>query len=350
MYRAKGKVAVFFTSWLGLLIGLALSFSLVSFAHAQETPQACLFGLFQCDDNGLVWAYEANTNAQLAQVNADLRDYIIAFGNFLNKVIVPLIITIAFVVFLYFLARVFIIEAAYTDTREEAKRRAIWGFLAFVLIFSIWGIVNLLVGTLGFGNNNNVVCPDYLGEECERRSRVTIDAPRPSPHPPRQVVYQPIEDPLPERDIIPPQEEKTEEIEDPLPDFGAELPLEEKINIAIGTKILSDELSEEEAQSLQRAVDKYVLSEYPPELDENPEILNAIKKQAHFYGRDFDENLEVLFVVKEPVTPDATLRKTGYESQQEDLCEKLGGDVYTSRGQIKNTPQPYRACYGVRPQ
>ena len=83
--------------------------------------------------------------------------------SFLNNTIIPLIIAIAFLFFIWNMARYFIIGGASEDNREKAKRNAFYGILAFVIIVSIWGIVNLLVVGLGFDRETPLL-PDYMKE------------------------------------------------------------------------------------------------------------------------------------------------------------------------------------------
>ncbi|MBI4086525.1 hypothetical protein HY416_00895 [Candidatus Kaiserbacteria bacterium] len=92
---------------------------------------------------------------------------------FVNKTLLPLLFALAFLFFLVNVVRYFIAHGADEKGREQAKRLAVWGIIAFVLMVSIWGIVNLLVS--GFGiDRNNVVCPDYPpGNPCQTGSGPT---------------------------------------------------------------------------------------------------------------------------------------------------------------------------------
>ena len=91
-------------------------------------------------------------------VGMSLQAFLIGTILFVNTAVIPLILAIAFVVFLWNIARYFILKP--DDKREEARRTALWGILAFVVIVSIWGVVNLLVTDLGF-SQEAAPCPDY---------------------------------------------------------------------------------------------------------------------------------------------------------------------------------------------
>jgi hypothetical protein len=79
---------------------------------------------------------------------------------FFDDVIVPFLIALAFLFFIWNVARYFIIGGANSEDQEKAKSLALWGIVAFVVIISILGIVNLLSSSLGF--NNTPILPDYI--------------------------------------------------------------------------------------------------------------------------------------------------------------------------------------------
>lgn len=151
----------------GVLVGLLIGFGLAMVVNAAEDTTACGFGLLACDEQGVVWDFGVIGADNVAQLtgNDGLAEAILAFGYFLNLQVLPLLIAVALFIFLYYLARTFIIDAAYTDKREEARSRAIWGFVALIIIVSLWGIVNLLVGGLEIDDERSF-CPDYLGAWC----------------------------------------------------------------------------------------------------------------------------------------------------------------------------------------
>jgi len=67
-----------------------------------------------------------------------------------NTIVVPLIITLAFLVFVYGIVNYFFLNAGNEEKRTEGKQFILWGILGMVLLFGIWGVVNLLLSTLGF--------------------------------------------------------------------------------------------------------------------------------------------------------------------------------------------------------
>jgi hypothetical protein len=88
---------------------------------------------------------------------------------FLNDTIIPLILAIALLVFIWNIAYYFIIvsgkagnkDKGVASGQEKARTHALWGIIAFVVIVSLWGVINLLVSSLGF-DRNDAINPDYL--------------------------------------------------------------------------------------------------------------------------------------------------------------------------------------------
>ncbi|HRH55461.1 MAG TPA: hypothetical protein PK609_01200 [Candidatus Paceibacterota bacterium] len=65
-----------------------------------------------------------------------------------NNSLVPLIYALAFLVFLVGMTRYFFLEQG-EEGREKGKQLMLWGLIGFVVMFSVWGLVNLLLGTFG---------------------------------------------------------------------------------------------------------------------------------------------------------------------------------------------------------
>lgn len=80
---------------------------------------------------------------------------------FLNKTVVPFLFALAFLFFIVTAARYFIIGGGSEDARKKARLLALWGIIAFVVMVSIWGIVNVLLSSLNI-SGGRPVCPDYL--------------------------------------------------------------------------------------------------------------------------------------------------------------------------------------------
>lgn len=67
----------------------------------------------------------------------------------INTVIVPVIFTLALLVFVWGIVKYFIIDAGQDEARAKGKEFALWGIIGMVVLFGIWGFVNLMLSTLG---------------------------------------------------------------------------------------------------------------------------------------------------------------------------------------------------------
>lgn len=74
--------------------------------------------------------------------------------NFINYILVPILMAVAFIVFLWGIYKYFILGAADEKNREDGRQFALWGIIGFVIILSLWGIVNIFMGTLGLSATN----------------------------------------------------------------------------------------------------------------------------------------------------------------------------------------------------
>ena len=90
-----------------------------------------------------------------------IQELIASLTVFMSNVLLPLFFAIALLFFVWNATKFFIIDAAQDDARDNAKRLALYGVAAFVLLVSLWGIVNLLVSGLGW-NDDDSVTPDLM--------------------------------------------------------------------------------------------------------------------------------------------------------------------------------------------
>lgn len=82
---------------------------------------------------------------------------------FINRVLVPLIFSIAFIVFIWGMFQYFVAGGADSEKREQGRNLALAGIIGFFIMVSIWGIVNALVGTFGFGSQARPLLPAFGG-------------------------------------------------------------------------------------------------------------------------------------------------------------------------------------------
>lgn len=116
----------------------------------------------------LLWLFPAFTFAQTSSTGS-LQQLLVGVGGFLNSIVVPFILAIAFIVFVFNVVRFFIIGGASDEGQKNAKNLAIYGIGAFVFILSFWGIVNLVVDGIGLENNpcTSGITSDYIKRDAQ---------------------------------------------------------------------------------------------------------------------------------------------------------------------------------------
>ncbi len=67
----------------------------------------------------------------------------------MNTVIVPVIFALTLLVFIWGVLKYFFISGGEEGKREEGRQFILWGIIGMVVLFSVWGFVNLLLSTLG---------------------------------------------------------------------------------------------------------------------------------------------------------------------------------------------------------
>ena len=82
--------------------------------------------------------------------------FLVNVSGFINGVLVPLIFTVALAFFLYGMFKYFIQGGDSDDSRETGKQLMIYAVVGFVAMVSIWGVVNLVAGGLGFSADSNI--------------------------------------------------------------------------------------------------------------------------------------------------------------------------------------------------
>lgn len=90
--------------------------------------------------------------AQFGEIDSFLLNII----NFINDVLIPLVFAAALLMFIFGMFRFFIAGGADDEKREQGKSLMLYAILGFVLMVSIFGIVNLIANGLGFGGNEEI--------------------------------------------------------------------------------------------------------------------------------------------------------------------------------------------------
>lgn len=73
---------------------------------------------------------------------------------FINQTLVPLIFAIAFLLFIWGVAQYFILSRDSEEAKDKGKDYMIWGIAGFVIMVSVWGLVNLISAGIGLDEQN----------------------------------------------------------------------------------------------------------------------------------------------------------------------------------------------------
>lgn len=92
---------------------------------------------------------------------AVLGAYTAGIIDFINKYLIPFIWAIAFIVFLWGVYTYFIAGGADEEKRSQGKQLVMWAVIGFVIMTSLWGVVNLLTNSFGFGGQNAPKPPTF---------------------------------------------------------------------------------------------------------------------------------------------------------------------------------------------
>lgn len=92
---------------------------------------------------------------------------------FLDRYLIPLIFAVAIIVFIIGVYRFFIAGAGEDEKRKEGRTFILYGIGGLVVMVSLWGIVNLLVSSLGMTPDARARLPSFF--------RMGPDSPRGAP-------------------------------------------------------------------------------------------------------------------------------------------------------------------------
>ncbi|MBU6490757.1 hypothetical protein KGQ25_01125 [Patescibacteria group bacterium] len=65
----------------------------------------------------------------------------------INGLLAPVLLAVAFITFLWGVYKYFILGADNETERRAGKQVVLWGLIGFVVIFSVWGLVGLVMST-----------------------------------------------------------------------------------------------------------------------------------------------------------------------------------------------------------
>ncbi len=105
--------------------------------------------------------------------NATIETYFSLFIAIINRTLIPAIFALAFVVFIFYIYKYFIAGGSSDDERKKGRAFLLWSVIAFAIMISIWGIVNVLVNTFGFGSGQSRPALPTFGDTGASSGRTT---------------------------------------------------------------------------------------------------------------------------------------------------------------------------------
>jgi len=89
-----------------------------------------------------------------------LQSFLYNIPRYVSDILIPTLVTIAFLIAIFNIIRYFVIESGNEGAREKARSHALYSVAAFVIIIIFWGIVMLLVDSINL-DGARPPCPDY---------------------------------------------------------------------------------------------------------------------------------------------------------------------------------------------
>jgi Ni,Fe-hydrogenase I cytochrome b subunit len=71
----------------------------------------------------------------------------------INGILVPLLFAVAFIVFLYGVMKTYVLSSGDEAGVKAGHKLILWGIIGFVVMISLWGIVNVVANTFGLAGS-----------------------------------------------------------------------------------------------------------------------------------------------------------------------------------------------------
>jgi hypothetical protein len=92
-----------------------------------------------------------------AQENfGEINTFVGKISTFINSTLIPLLFGIALLVFLWGIFKYFILGGGDEGKREEGKQLMLYAIIGFVVMVSVFGIVNMIANGLGFSDDEKI--------------------------------------------------------------------------------------------------------------------------------------------------------------------------------------------------
>lgn len=156
--RAHTKLNMKKLSRLATLLVFSASFATPLLASAQfdnACNPPCSANQFCNSDHTCVANSTLTQQSTTGGINIGvIQPYGDSIKNIINNVLVPVLIAIAFITFLWGTYKYFILGADSDEDRKTGRQFVLWGVIGFVIILSLWGLVAIVGSTLGISTGS----------------------------------------------------------------------------------------------------------------------------------------------------------------------------------------------------
>jgi hypothetical protein len=109
-------------------------------------------------------AFAQATNATAGRSTID--GILVWLIGLIDSLLIPLVFSLALIFFLFGVFKYFFAGGGNEENRSEGKKFIIWSIIAFVVMISIWGVVNVITNTFGIQKTNRPALPCFSGDNC----------------------------------------------------------------------------------------------------------------------------------------------------------------------------------------
>lgn len=97
-------------------------------------------------------ALAADSGGDFGEINT----FVGKISSFINGTLIPLLFGLALLVFLWGMFKYFILGGGEDESREEGRKLMMWAIIGFVVMVSVFGIVNMIASGLGFSGSDTI--------------------------------------------------------------------------------------------------------------------------------------------------------------------------------------------------